>query len=41
MSKVRIFQIILAALSILGWAIAVYALLVFGDERPDREVGDY
>lgn len=41
MSKVRIFQIILATLSILGWALAVYALLVFGDARPDREVGDY
>ncbi|GIU23011.1 hypothetical protein TUM4637_05420 [Shewanella hafniensis] len=41
MSKTRIFQIILATLSILGWAIAVYALLVFSDARPDREVGAY
>lgn len=41
MRKTRIFQIILATLSILGWAIAVYALLVFGEARPDREVGAY
>ncbi|MCL1090961.1 hypothetical protein L2744_15405 [Shewanella profunda] len=41
MSKVRTFQIILAILSILGWILAVYALLVFGEARPDREVGTY
>ncbi|ESE40299.1 hypothetical protein [Shewanella decolorationis] len=41
MRKVKIFQLILATLSILGWAVAVYALLVFGEARPEREVGAF
>ncbi|MFV0594905.1 hypothetical protein [Shewanella sp.] len=41
MRKVKIFQLILATLSILGWAVAVYALLVYGEARPEREVGTY
>jgi hypothetical protein len=39
MTKVRVFQTILTLLSIAGWALAVYALLVFGEARPDRAVG--
>jgi hypothetical protein len=39
MSRVRIFQTILTLLSIAGWGLAVYALLVFGEARPDRAVG--
>ncbi|NLQ22579.1 hypothetical protein HGO26_06750 [Shewanella sp. S-1] len=39
MRKTRIFQIILATLSILGWVLAVYALSVFSDARPEREIG--
>lgn len=39
MRKVKLFQLILATLSILGWAVAVYALLVFGEARPERVVG--
>jgi hypothetical protein len=39
MSKIKIFQLILASLSIVGWSLAVYALLVFDDARPDRAVG--
>ena len=41
MIKVKIFQLILATLSILGWTLAVYALMVFGEARPEREVGSY
>lgn len=39
MKKVKIFQIFLGTLSILGWSLAVYALLLFGKARPDRAVG--
>ncbi|MFB2728423.1 hypothetical protein ACE02H_13235 [Shewanella mangrovisoli] len=41
MRKVKIFQMILATLSILGWTLAVYALMVFGEARPEREIGSY
>lgn len=41
MRKVNIFQFILATLSILGWALAVYALLVFGEARPERQIGSF
>lgn len=41
MRKVKIFQLILATLSLLGWAVAVYALLVFGEARPEREIGAF
>lgn len=41
MSKISIFRIILASLSIIGWAVAVYALLVFGEARPEREIGTF
>ncbi|MDF0534373.1 hypothetical protein KDN34_08575 [Shewanella yunxiaonensis] len=39
MKKLRFLQIILAIMSIAGWALAVYALTVFHDARPDRAVG--
>ena len=39
MSRIKLFQILLTILSILGWSLAVYALLIFGDARPDRAVG--
>ncbi|QSX32020.1 hypothetical protein JYB87_09465 [Shewanella avicenniae] len=39
MSKLRILQLLLAILSIAGWGLAVYALLLFDDARPDRQVG--
>lgn len=41
MKKVKIFQRLLAALSITGWSLAVYALLVFDKARPDRAIGYY
>ncbi|WP_144207392.1 hypothetical protein [Shewanella donghaensis] len=41
MSKTKIIQIVLTILSVAGWSLAVYALLVFGDARPDRAVGYY
>ncbi|WP_394495235.1 hypothetical protein [Shewanella sp. ENK2] len=39
MTKTKFLQIILTILSVAGWSLAVYALLVFGDARPDRAVG--
>ncbi|BCV32639.1 hypothetical protein [Shewanella algae] len=39
MKKVKIFQYLLASLSIIGWSLAIYALLVFDKARPDRAVG--
>ncbi|NRD74126.1 hypothetical protein HQQ94_12940 [Shewanella sp. VB17] len=39
MKKVRMFQLLLSFLSVVGWSLAVYALLVFDKARPDREVG--
>ncbi len=41
MRKVKLFQFILASLSILGWTLATYALLVFGEARPERELGSF
>ncbi|MCH1919748.1 hypothetical protein L9G15_09910 [Shewanella sp. A3A] len=39
MNKLRVLQLLLAALSIVGWGLAVYALLIFDEARPDRQVG--
>ena len=39
MKKVKIFQFLLASLSIIGWSLAVYALLLFDKARPDRAIG--
>ena len=39
MKKVRAFQLLLSFLSVSGWALAVYALLIFDKARPDRAVG--
>ncbi|MFQ6372717.1 hypothetical protein [Shewanella sp. YIC-542] len=39
MKKLRILQIVLAVLSIAGWGLALYALILFHDARPDRAVG--
>ncbi len=41
MKKKLIFQRFLAFLSIIGWSLAIYALLVFDKARPDRAVGYY
>ncbi|QLE85478.1 MULTISPECIES: hypothetical protein [Shewanella] len=41
MKKRKIFQMILATLSILGWSLAIYALLLFDQARPDRAIGYY
>ena len=41
MSKTKILQFVLTVLSITGWSLAVYALIVFGEARPDRAVGYY
>nr|WP_250885847.1 hypothetical protein [Shewanella jiangmenensis] len=35
----RIFQLLLAGLSILGWTLAVWALVIFDKARPDVAVG--
>ncbi|QIR14650.1 hypothetical protein [Shewanella aestuarii] len=39
MNKIGVLQIILTILSLLGWSLAIYALLIFGEARPDRAVG--
>jgi hypothetical protein len=39
MKKIKVFQIFLGTLSILGWSLAVYALILFDQARPDRAVG--
>ncbi|MCL1073119.1 hypothetical protein [Shewanella dokdonensis] len=39
MKKLRLLQIVLATLSIAGWGLAVYALTVFHEARPDRAIG--
>ncbi|GIU28217.1 hypothetical protein [Shewanella colwelliana] len=41
MKKLKVFQLLLSLLSIGGWALAVYALLIFDQARPDRAVGYY
>ena len=41
MKKVKIFQLLLSFLSVCGWSLAVYALIVFDKARPDRAVGYY
>ena len=39
MSRLDVLQVILSVLSILGWSLAIYALLIYGEARPDRAVG--
>ena len=39
MTRIRFFQALLTLLSIIGWSLAIYALLIFGEARPDRAVG--
>ena len=39
MSRLRILQTILGVLSVLGWGVAIYALVIYGEARPDRAVG--
>ena len=41
MNKIKKFQRLLAFLSITGWSLAIYALLIFDKARPDRAVGYY
>lgn len=40
-SKLRIFQLLLAGLSILGWLMAVWAMILFHYARPDTELNHY
>ncbi|NMH64170.1 hypothetical protein [Shewanella salipaludis] len=40
MKKRKIFQICLATLSLAGWSLALYALLVFDEARPERAFGN-
>ncbi|UCX04789.1 hypothetical protein ACRWQL_01380 [Shewanella sp. HL-SH4] len=39
MSRLGVLQVILTILSLLGWSLAIYALLIYGEARPDRAVG--
>ena len=39
MSRLGIIQVVLTVLSLLGWSLAIYALIIFGEARPDRAVG--
>ncbi|UJF20674.1 hypothetical protein [Shewanella sp. OMA3-2] len=39
MSRLGLLQVILTILSLLGWSLAIYALLIYGEARPDRAVG--
>ncbi|GGI87151.1 hypothetical protein [Shewanella gelidii] len=41
MKKGKFLQILLTTLSVAGWAFAIYALIIFGEARPDRAVGYY
>lgn len=39
MKKVPILQTILTTLSVAGWGFAIYALIIYGEARPDAAVG--
>ncbi|NKF50453.1 hypothetical protein G3R49_07695 [Shewanella sp. WXL01] len=39
MKRLAVFQTILTVLSVLSWSIAIYALIIFGEARPDKAVG--
>ncbi|MBR9729005.1 hypothetical protein ACFOD0_14285 [Shewanella intestini] len=39
MKRLDILQTVLATLSIIGWSVAIYALVIFGQARPDPAVG--
>ncbi|MGI2173387.1 hypothetical protein [Shewanella ulleungensis] len=39
MSRLGILQVVLTVLSLLGWSLAIYALIIYGEARPDRAVG--
>ncbi|MCL1142467.1 hypothetical protein [Shewanella gaetbuli] len=39
MNKLSVLQVILTVLSLVSWSLAIYALLIFGEARPDRAVG--
>ncbi|WP_351124836.1 hypothetical protein [Shewanella sp. T24-MNA-CIBAN-0130] len=39
MSRLGIIQVVLTIFSLLGWSLAIYALIIFGEARPDRAVG--
>lgn len=39
MKRLDVLQAILTVLSLLGWSLAIYALIIFGEARPDRAVG--
>ncbi|WOT03667.1 hypothetical protein [Shewanella youngdeokensis] len=39
MKRVKTFQYLLTTLSVIGWSLAIYALLVFDKARPDTAVG--
>ncbi|WP_394131109.1 hypothetical protein [Shewanella maritima] len=39
MKQIKVLQVILTVLSLLGWSLAIYALIIFGEARPDVAVG--
>lgn len=39
MKRLRFFQYLLTTLSVVGWSLAVYALILFDAARPDTVVG--
>ncbi|MCL1060072.1 hypothetical protein CXF83_13205 [Shewanella sp. Choline-02u-19] len=39
MKRLRFFQYLLTTLSVVGWSLAVYALILFDGARPDTAVG--
>ncbi|MGS0674263.1 hypothetical protein [Shewanella sp. 0m-4] len=41
MNRTKLFQFILSALSIIGWSLAIYALMIFDKARPDTAIGYY
>ncbi|MGS0680710.1 hypothetical protein ACVBIL_06085 [Shewanella sp. 125m-7] len=41
MNRANFFQFLLSALSIIGWSLAIYALMLFDKARPDTAIGYY
>ncbi|MCL1137376.1 hypothetical protein [Shewanella pneumatophori] len=39
MNRVKIFHFLLSSLSIIGWSLAIYALMLFDKARPDAAIG--
>lgn len=39
MNRTKFFQFLLSTLSIIGWSLAIYALMIFDKARPDTAIG--